>query len=179
MCALPALQVGQRVQVRWRCCAPDEQPAAVVAVAEDRHRVLHPVLTLPEVQEPMGQLIVEASDTVWNIGDVVPRTTAGPRAPRPQLDVVVYDLDADPMVTTEAVHLGLRNLLRELDRRGVPSVAMEPLGLAHRGITCWELAAALHAACTRGPAELEILLCEPSRPTLDLLRQALAAVADA
>lgn len=158
------IDIGPLVQVEALVALPEDSELGVLALGEDRHRVLNPCFSPGPLAESMGQLIEEASEMHWSIGDVVLREGGS----RPQFDVVVYDLDAEPMVTAEAVCLGIANLVRELQQRGEPRVAMELVGMAHRGITIWEFTASLRAACRRCNSRLRVQLCNQDA---ELLRE--------
>jgi len=164
-----AVNVGQRVRIEIRRCALQRAEAAALAFAEDRYRVLSSDRLLDVPTESAGQLIERADSERWEIGEVVLRRSA----PQLVLDVVVYDLDALPMVHAEGVSLALRALMEQLSRRRVTTLAMEAIGTAHGGLSAHEFAAALVESLKLAPQGLHLLLCGEE---IELLEEILAVL---
>jgi len=179
-----AVHIGERLRIEGAGAAAGEvaagsRPLALV-VAEDRYRVLaageH---TLSEPDDAPEELLRRSSEERWAIGEVVLRRA------RPQLvlDLIVYDLDAVPMVELEGVTRALVALMDELARRKVVTVAMEAIGVAHGGISPAELAEALELASAAAPLGLHLLLCDADSAVvgevLEHLERRLQPAADA
>jgi hypothetical protein len=167
-----SIRIGDRVRIEPRVGAPGASGCAVIALGEDRHRVLNPdrVVNVPAAS---GQTLArQAEQEIRELGSVVERRSGGRRV----FDVVVYDLDASPMVRPEAVERGLDALISRLAEQAISRVAMEPIGMPHRGLRAEEFAPALRLACARAKAELEILLCHTDDDALDEIVRLLAAV---
>jgi hypothetical protein len=156
-------RIGERVCVALHAVTPQQTNAAVLALGEDRHRVLNPDLVYDVPWESGQALACRASDDVRDLGSVVARRSGR----RLVLDVVVYDLDASPMVRAESVERGLDALLSTLEAQGISRIAMEPIGLLHRGLGAEQFTALLRVACARASCELEIALCHPDGGVLD------------
>ncbi|MBK8480717.1 MAG: hypothetical protein IPL40_06035 [Proteobacteria bacterium] len=164
--------VGERVRIEGVARHPLTTSAPVVALAEDRHRVLNPDTTATATSEPLAALLRRSARDVWAVGDIVVRGLV----PRVLLDVVVYDLEARPIVEAAGVTRGLVALMDELSRRQLTSAALEPIGMAHGGISAETLAQALHGACAHAPFGLQLQLCDPNRWLLREVLEALAAL---
>ncbi len=137
----------------------------MLALGEDRHRVLNPDRGLNLPDAPAQEVVRQAEDQIWELGSIVPRHSEG----RQIFDVVVYDLDASPMVEPAVLERGLCSLVEVLVESEVFAVAMEPIGMMHAGIGAEAFAHALRAACAKAERSLEILLCHPDRDLLDAL----------
>ncbi len=157
------VRIGERVCIVLCAVTPQETDASVLALGEDRHGVLNPDLVYDVPRESGEVLACRASDDVRELGSVVARRSGR----RLVLDVVVYDLDASPMVRAESVERGLDELLSTLEEQRISRIAMEPIGLLHRGLGAEQFAALLRVACARANSELEIALCHPDGDVLD------------
>ncbi len=164
-----AVRIGQWAAIEPSCVALHESDCEVLALGEDRHRILNPdrMFDVP-IQSP-EDLARRGADEVWELGSVVPRRSGE----RLVLDVVVYDLDAVPMVRPEMVERGLCGLVAKLGEGNISRVAMEPIGMPHRGLGSAAFAHALRFACTKVEAELAILLCHPETRILDEIMRSL------
>jgi len=169
---LPAVTVGQHTRVEGLATEVRAAGVGTVARAEDRFRVLStdPVLEVP--QEPAEELVGRAAQEAWQLGQVVSHHSSSQLI----LDVVVYDLDADPIVTVESVTAGIHTLTDELCRRQITALAMEPIGMAHGGISAAEMAGVLHVVCKRAPFGSTLLLCDPDADLLTEIMQTLEAI---
>ena len=80
------------------------------------------------------------------------------------------------MVRPETVEHGLERILSMLAEQAISRIAMEPIGMPHRGLRAEQFAPALRLACAKAEAELEILLCHAEDDVLAEIVRLLAAV---
>lgn len=161
--------IGQRTRIEGRTLRPVQLHPQALARAEDRYRVLATDTVLDVPRATASQIARAATEKQWALADIVVREE------NPWVfDVVVYDLDADPIVDAETVSEALDNLMDTLCRCQISEVAMEAIGIAHGGISAPSFAEALVRSCQRAPVGLRLLLCEPDRRLLEAIMTACA-----
>lgn len=167
MSSLAAVTIGQRARIEGRTGRATMQRLEAIARAEDRYRVLDADTVLDVPRESAHELLRSASEQQWTLGDIVVRSES------PWVfDLVVYDLDATPIVQIATVSDTLLTLMDTLCRHQISNLALEPIGMAHGGISARAFARALVHACHQGPLGLRVVICEQDRRVLERIMAA-------